>query len=239
GRLHVGATFIVGRYVLPSPLFRFREQFADVDLLLHLDVHPDQLFRRLFASTLDLACYVRVATPSGLTVESIGNEELVVAAAPRHALARRRRISAQELSRYPFIASAVPAYREMVAARLREAGVAPQVAGHGQHQDALKRLVERDRGYSVLVRSAVAEELASTRLVALNLVGAPFQTDILVAYRAASGGSPLVRRFIDFIRGELAAARMPREAGRRRQSPGPLNAAEIRSTPARRKQSSP
>ena len=56
GPLHVGATFTVGRYVLPSPLFRFREQFADVNLQFRVDIYPEQLFSRLLANTLDVAC---------------------------------------------------------------------------------------------------------------------------------------------------------------------------------------
>jgi DNA-binding transcriptional LysR family regulator len=203
GPLQVGATFTVGRYVLPSPLFRFREQFADVNLQFHVDIYPEQLFNRLLASTLDVACYIRVDTPPGLTVEPIGDEELIVAAAPQHPLAGRRRVSPDELSRHPFVASAVAAFREMADKRLREAGVTPLVVGHGQHQDAVKKLVERNGGYSLLVRSAAAEELADGRLVMLQLVGAPFPTDVVVAYRAGPAVSPLVRRFIEFVRAEL------------------------------------
>ena len=86
GPLALGATFVISRYVLPSMLSRFREQFPGVDLQLHVDV-PQPLFSGLLANTLDVACYIGVDTPPGLTVEPVCDERFVVFASPRHRLA--------------------------------------------------------------------------------------------------------------------------------------------------------
>jgi DNA-binding transcriptional LysR family regulator len=94
------------------------------------------------------------------------------------------------------------------------------VAGEGPHQDAVKKLVQRNAGYSLLIESVIARELASRRLVALKLDGAPFPTDVEVAYRSPPSVSPAVRHFIEFMRKALASDRgatESREIGRLRR----------------------
>jgi DNA-binding transcriptional LysR family regulator len=231
GPLTVGATFSVGGYVLPTSLSRFREQFPEVKLEVHVDARPQHLFASLFAQTLDLACFVRVQTPQGLTVEAIGDEELVVAAAPEHPLATKRRVRGSELSAHPFIAAGLPDYRAMAEGKLRQVGVVPNVAGEGPHQDAVKRLVARNAGYALLIKSVIARDLASGRLVGLNLDGAPFPTDVVVAYRDGAL-SPVGRHFIDFMRQALAEgarSTTDRTRGRRPAQGRPVSRRQKRS----------
>ena len=213
GPLVVGATFMVNRYVLASALVRFREQFPDVNFQLHVEF-PERLFHGLLANTLDVICYMHVRTPPGITVEPVGEEELVIVASPEHPLAGRRLVSPRELSDQPFVAPIGSPLREMIETKLRGAGVTLRVAAEGGHHDAIKKLVEHDVGYSMLIRASVAEELASGRLVALRLDGPPILSEIVVAYRAQTAVPPLVHEFIRFVRAELSRARPGIRPGR-------------------------
>ena len=206
GQLAVGVTFLINRYVLPPSLFRFREQFPEVNIQLHVEF-PEPLFRGLFANTLDVACYLNVRTPAGLTTEPVGFEELLIVASPAHPLARRRRVSPQELSEHPFIAPVQAPLREMIDAKLRKIGVTPRIAAEAMHHDAVKKVVERNVGYAALIRTSVAEELASRRLVALHLDAPPILSEIVMAYRSRRGVSPLVQEFTRFVRADLARDR--------------------------------
>jgi DNA-binding transcriptional LysR family regulator len=192
-----------------------------VNVQLHVEF-PEPLFRGLFANTLDVACYLNVRTPAGLTIEPVGFEELLVVASPAHPLARRRHVSPQELSEYPFIAPVQTPLREMIDAKLRQAGVTPRIAAEAMHHDAIKKVVERNVGYAALIRTSVAEELASRRLVALRLDAPPILSEIVMAYRPRSAGSPLVQEFTRFVRAELgpdrhAATSHPRRRQRRQR----------------------
>lgn len=202
GPLAVGATFVVSRYVLPSALFRFREQFPDVNVHLHLDF-PEPLFKGLSANTLDVVCYLDVRTPAEFTVESVGAEELVIVVSPAHPLAGRRRITPQQLNEQAFVAPASHTLRESIEAKLRERGVALRIVAEGNHMDAVKKLVERNVGVSALIRASVADELTSRRLVALRLNGAPMHSEIVMAYRSRTAATPLVQEFIRFVRADL------------------------------------
>lgn len=203
GPLAVGVTFMVNRYVLPSALFRFREQFPNVDVQLHVEL-PEPLFLRLSANALDVICYINVRTPAGLTVEPVGSEELVVVVSPEHRLAGRRRVTAKELSSEPFVTPVSSPLRELLETKLRDLGVALRTGAAGGHLDAVKKLVESNAGYSMLIRTAVAEEIAAGRLVVLRLDGPPTLCEVVVAYRSRTSPSPLVQEFIRFVRAELA-----------------------------------
>lgn len=203
GPLAVGVTFMVNRYVLAPTLFRFREQFPDVNVQLHVDF-PEPLFHLLTTNVLDAACYISVRTPPNLTVEPVGIEELVVVVSPAHPLARRRGVMPSELNDQPFVAPISSPLRELLETKLRNIGVTIRSGAHGAHHDAVKKLVERHQGYSVLSRTSVAEELASRRLVALKLDGPPIRSDIVVAYRSGPVVSPLVQQFLGFVRADLA-----------------------------------
>jgi len=219
GPLAVGVTFLVNRYVLPSALFRFREQFPNVDVQLHVEL-PEPLFLGLNANSLDVICYINVRTPAGLTVEAVGTEELVIVVSPEHRLAGRRRVTPKELGNEPFVTPVSNPLREMLQTKLRDIGVTLRSGASGSHLDAVKKLVERNEGYSMFIRSAVAEDAAAGRLVMLKLDGPPALCEVVVAYRTRNNPSPLVQEFIRFVRAELTrdrGAQPGRAAGRLRQ----------------------
>ena len=141
------------------------EHYPGVEMHLMVDV-PEPLFDALLRNSLDVACLMNTFVPSGLTAESLCDEELVIFASPRHPLARRRQIAPDELSRHPFVASTSPALRAHIDSKLRIAGVTPRIAAETLHHDAMKNLVAQDYGYSMVLRSVVADELARGQLVA-------------------------------------------------------------------------
>lgn len=210
GSLTVGASATAGGYVLPQILSRFRARFPEVEIRLNVD-SPEHLFRDLLADALDVVFSVGVRAPSGIAVEPVHDEELVIVVSPRHPFARRRRIGPAELSRQPFVTSLRGGlYRELVESKLREAGVSPRVSVEARHPEAMKKLVENDMGYSLLLRPSVADELASGRLVGIRLHGRPIMGQLIVAHRRQPVPSPLVQNFIDYVRRELRQRRRPR-----------------------------
>ena len=224
GSLTIGATFVVSRYILPSTLCRFREEFPDVDLQLHVE-YPEPLFGSLLSSGLDAACHLGAHIPAGLTVEPLCEEELVIVVSPHHPLAGRDRVRPRMLAAYPFVTFWSTPLKEMIAGKLAAVGITPRVAAEGKHHEAVKKLVERNVGYSLLVTPSVAEELASGRLVRLRFDGPRMVGQVVMTYRSGPAVPPLVRQFIDFVRADLRTARrarpsdalQPRPAARQRQ----------------------
>lgn len=213
GSLAVGASATAGGYILPSILGRFRVRFPKVEIRLQVD-SPEHLFRDLSTGALDVVLSVGVRTPAGLAVEALCDEELTLVVSPRHPLARRRRITAKDLSDQPLVTSLSGAlFRELVEGKLRAAGVVPRVAIEARHPEAMKKLVENDMGYSLLFRPSVAEELKNGRLAALRLGGSPIMGQLIMACRPHRIPSPLVQQFVHFVRAELAHHRRSKAPG--------------------------
>jgi LysR family transcriptional regulator, low CO2-responsive transcriptional regulator len=215
GPLAVGTTFVISRYILPSILSRFLEGSPGIELQLYVEF-PEPLLRGLLANSLDVACYINVPAPPGLTVERLCDEEFIVFVSPQHRWARRRVVTPAELSKEPFVASVSAPLRALTDAKLRAAGVTPMVMAEARHHDAIKKMVEHDIGYAMLIRSSVAAELASGRLVALNLEGPPILAELVAAYRSRAVISPLVVEFVEFVRVELNRRESPEERQQKR-----------------------
>lgn len=213
GPLNVGFTYALSRYVMPPVLSQFLEQFPGIEVHLTVDV-PEPMFSALLRNSLDVACLINTFIPSGITAEKLCEEEFVVFASPQHPLASRPRVEPEDLSTYPFVASLSPPLRAFVDAKLREVGVTPRVATETLHHDAIKKLVALDFGYSMVLRSVVADELKTGQLVALKLAGPPIVSDLVATYRTRSPIPPVMQEFIDFTRGALLE--------RARDTAGPL-----------------
>lgn len=205
GSLAVGVTFFVISRVLPG-LPPFRAQFPGVDVQLHVDL-PEPLFNHLLANTLDIACYLKVRTPPGLTVEPLGQEEFAFIASPQHRLAGRRRVSAEELSKEAFVVTSVPLSRELAEAKLRAIGVTPSAVAEARNYEAVNELVERNVGYTMHLKPLVAADIASGRFVPLRLDVPPILGEIVVAFRSRRTVSPPIEEFVRFMRAELERTR--------------------------------
>ena len=214
GSLAVGVTFFVVSRVMPQ-LSSFRVQFPGVDIQALVD-RPEPLFNQLLANTLDVACYLNVRTPPGLTVESLSREEFVIIASPQHRLAGRRRISSEELSQESLVVSNVPVFRELVEAKLRAVGVTPRVVAESRHHDDAQRLVENNVGYSMHLKPLVVTEIGAGRFVQLRLDGPPILGEMVAAFRSRRGASPLIEEFVRFMRAELGRPREHKSGAPRR-----------------------
>ena len=227
GSLAVGVTYLVAGRLSPT---LFRAQFPGVDVQVHVDL-PEPLFQRVLGKSLDVACFLRVRTPPGLTLEPLGEEPFVIIASPRHRLAGRRSIPVQELSQERLVVSGVTVFRELVEAKLRAVGVVPRTVVEARNYDAVKKLVEGNEGYALHLASLAASEISAGRFVPLRLDAPPIVGEIVVAMRPRTLPSPLVQEFVRFVRTELRgpahrieprrpAVRPPRrgdETARRRQ----------------------
>ena len=215
GGLTLGATFILS-YLLPSVSARFRAQFPGVVLQLHVD-SPEELFEHLLAGTLDVACYIYLRTPSGLTVEAVGEEEFVIIASPQHPLARRRHVKPEELSGQPLVVPRVGLFRESLEDKLRTLGVSPGAATEVRNYDAVATMVKQNAGYALHVKRSVTADLAAGKLVVLHLEGPPILTQIVAAYRSRPTAPPLIQEIIPFLRAELRDALGPTPSVRARR----------------------
>lgn len=174
GSLHVGASTTIATYVLPPIISAFAKVHPEVDLRLSA-VHTRILVERLKEHELDVALAEAPVDHRGIIVTPWRVDHMVVIAAPDHPMAGQT-LEPKSLAQEMFILREPESgTRAIVVAALRRAGIEPRHVLSIDDTEVIKQVVAEGLGIAVVSQYAVAEQLASRRLVALNVDGLTIQ----------------------------------------------------------------
>jgi DNA-binding transcriptional LysR family regulator len=129
-----------------------------------------QIASEILARALDFGVLTFQPPDKGLQSVSLGSDELVMLAHPGHALARKKRVTIEEVGRETVIAHNDPSPARERVLRLYERRHAPiniQIALPSL--DGIKRAVEMGLGVAVLPRRCALTEIARGDLVAVKI----------------------------------------------------------------------
>jgi DNA-binding transcriptional LysR family regulator len=203
GLLRFGASTTLGNYLLPIVLGGFGR------------THPDVRFDVAIGTSADVLAWVKadrvqfgfVEAPlqdPDVQVEAIGQDELVLAVAAGHALARRKRMSSADVARYPILRrEATSGTQQLVDTELARAGaVSPTLLVLGS-TEALKQAVLQGVGLAWLPRLAILNELGGGQLAAVPVEGLRIcRTLSLIRLRGAQL-SPAAEALVQGVRAAL------------------------------------
>jgi DNA-binding transcriptional LysR family regulator len=156
GRLALGATPSLAATLVPPVLARFHAAYPAVDLALR-EAGSVDLVAALEEGALDVALVILPVRHDVLVTQPLVREELVVAVARNHPLAKRRTMSVADLRDVPLVM-----FREGYDLRsstevaCRAAGFAPTFAVEGGEMDGVLRLTAAGLG-AAIVPSLVVE----------------------------------------------------------------------------------
>ena len=174
GSLHVGASTTIATYVLPPIISAFAKLHPEVDLRLSA-VHTRILVERLKEHELDVALAEAPVDDRGVLVTPWRVDHMVVIASPEHPMAGHT-LHPKSLAHEMFILREPESgTRAIVVAALRRAGVEPKRVLSIDDTEVIKQVVAEGLGIGVVSQYAVAEQLSSKRLVALNVDGLTIQ----------------------------------------------------------------
>ena len=164
GRLAIGATPSLAATLVPPVLARFHGAYPGVDLVLR-EAGSGDLVRALEEGALDVALVILPVRHDVLATEPLLREELVVALAPAHPLAKRRTLAVADLRDVPLVMFR-EGYdlRSATEAACRAAGFAPTLAVEGGEMDGVLRLTAAGLG-AAIVPSLVVEPRGPLRAV--------------------------------------------------------------------------
>ncbi|MFD5367646.1 MULTISPECIES: LysR family transcriptional regulator [unclassified Streptomyces] len=178
-RLRVAASMTIAEYLLPGWLIALRAERPDTAVSLQAG-NSAVVAERLLANEADVGFVEGLAVPDGLDGVVVAHDRLVIVAAPSHPWARRRGpLDPAELAATPLV--------------LRERGSGTRqvldaaLSGHGglarpllelASTTAVKAAAVSGAGPAVLSELAIAEELASRRLVAIPVEGVELRRDL-------------------------------------------------------------
>ena len=169
GKLHLGASFPIGVYILPLVLAAYRKSYPAVEVQLEIAT-SEKTEAKVLANRLDVGLVTNFARHTKLSARQFMSDGLVVIVSANHRWSARSRIKARELLEETFIFAARGAgVRAIVEARLRAKGIVLENVLDFVNSEGVKHAVEAGLGISIQPKSIVQQELSTGSLRALQL----------------------------------------------------------------------
>lgn len=207
GSLTISASETLCIYRLPPLLRQFQEHFPQVKLVYRPLPYPE-LRRSVSEGIIDLAFVMEPPLrPSGVIVEELCPEPILLLVAPDHPLAQVTMVQPADLETETLLLNEVGcSYRGIFEQHLAAAGIVPQTILEFSSIEAIKQCTMLGMGVAVLPAVAVTTELAQNRLVAMPWTGGEFAIRMQMLWHKEKWISPAMQAFLDTFR---AALRMP------------------------------
>jgi DNA-binding transcriptional LysR family regulator len=210
----IGTSMTVGSYMLPAVLTQFRAERPQAQITVNV-YDPEHAVTSVESGVCDAAALIvdEETLRPGLVWEAVGQEELVLAVAPRSQLSTS--IESQMISTLAFVTPPHDLARERIVSRyLMANGVSrgPVVMEFG-HPEAIKRAVREGMGVAFLFRSSVQEELARGELREIHISDMPpFIAKVFLVYRQTKDFSPMQLALVNALRTALSERKGPGSA---------------------------
>ena len=198
GRLSVAVASTVN-YFAPKLLAAFHHRYPAIALALDV-TNREQLVRLLEANAVDLVLMGQ--PPEGVEVESEAfmDNPLVVVAPPDHPLAGSRDIPLMRLADEVFVMREPGSgTRQAMERFLSDRGVRFRTGMQMTRNEAIKQSVRAGLGLSVVSVHTIELELATGKLVVLDVTGFPIRRQWYLVYRKGKRLSPSARAFRQFV----------------------------------------
>lgn len=199
GKVTIGMVS-TAEYFVPRLLARFRSEHPGVGIRLALGSNREQLVRELRDNEVDLAVMGRPPRELDARAEPFAAHPLAVVAAPEHALARRRQIAPKALESEVFIVREPGSgTRAAMEHFFREHRIAPAFAMEMASNETIKQAVMANMALAFVSLHTVGLELATGRLVVLDVAGLPLVRRWHIVNIQAKPLSPPAEAFRYFV----------------------------------------
>ncbi len=191
-------------YVLPDVLYKFRTEHPQIDVILQT-ASGDAIRELVRNNQVDLGIVGSHVPTSEFDSIPLFKDRICPFVHGKHPLARRRRVMFAELAKEPLIQLGTwRSWQNYVLSIFRQVDVAPEIRLQLDSLDAVKRMVERGLGFTVIPDTSAREEIAEGKLVALFPRDVPpLVRQVLVIRRRQKVLSKAQQRFLEFLQQEV------------------------------------
>jgi len=198
GVLKLGAVS-TAKYFAPSLLSAFTPAYPEVTIQFTVG-NREEVIRHLSDNGIDIAIMGRPPRELDTIAEPFARHPLVLIASPSHPLAGKRRIPLRQLANEQFLireeGSGTRASMEHV---FREHNVPFRVSMEVSSNETIKQAVMAGMGISFLSAHTIGLELATGKLVILDITGLPIMRDWYVLHLREKRLSPITMAFREFL----------------------------------------
>ncbi|WP_328185912.1 LysR family transcriptional regulator [Marinobacter sp. OP 3.4] len=197
--LRVGASSNVGIYLLQPYLHSYGQLAADHGYELQIDRNP-MIADRLQRGEIDVAVMEWFEPGEGLKSATWRQEPLVLIVHPDNPLARQATISRDQLAGLSLLGGEPGTGTGRLLTRFfADGGPLPTVTMQLGSTEAVKQAVRAGLGISLVMASAVEEEVRAGSLCAVPVAGAELQKEVFVTWRETPFPVPGVHQFVDHL----------------------------------------
>jgi DNA-binding transcriptional LysR family regulator len=205
GTVRVASIYSIGL----SEMAQLEEEFSKRQPHANVSVEflrPEKVYASVLADEADLGL-VSYAEPSReITVIPWREEEMLVAIAPDHPLARRTQLSPHDLNGLEFIGfdEDLPIRRE-VDRFLKEKGIEVTRTLHFDNLQMIKEAVAHGAGISILPARIMRDEVMQGRLVAIPIAASKLFRPLGIIHRKKKRFHPVVQAFLELLQEKPSA----------------------------------
>ncbi|MBI1899631.1 MAG: LysR family transcriptional regulator [Planctomycetia bacterium] len=219
GTVTVGAIPTVAPYVLPKLVRDFARAFPSASVIVHEDL-TEHTIKGCLAGELDLGIVALPILDPLLSVEPLFEEELWLALPPKHALARKKRVTIDDLEGEPFILlSEAHCLGQQIVSFCTQQSCRPAVTCRSAQLLTVQELVAAGHGVSLIPDMACRHDRGAKRCYRSLSGRRPMRTLAMIWHKHRYQ-PPLVRQFIDLLRRQAAErnSQSPMRPARRRRA---------------------
>jgi DNA-binding transcriptional LysR family regulator len=196
GTVRVAAIYSVGLHDMSRHLQPFMAAYPHAKVLLEC-LHPHKVVEAVHNDEADLGVLSYPTATRTLEVLPLRSEPMVLVAHPTHRLARRRSLTADDLSGERFVAFDHDlAIRKAIDRALKAGGIKVDVVMEFDNVETIKQAIDINAGLSILPRPTVVKELGMRTVIALPLALHGLVRPIGIIRRRGKRMTPAVARFV-------------------------------------------
>lgn len=200
GTVKIASIYSVGL----SEMAQLEHEFSRRQPKAHLDVEylrPEKVYSAVLADQADLGLVSYPEPSREITVIPWRQEEMVLAAAPDHPLAKRGRITPKDLNGVDFIGfdEDLPIRRE-VDRFLREHEIEVTHTLHFDNLQMIKEAVAHRTGVSILPARIMRDEVSQGRLAAIPLAASELYRPLGIIHRKKKRFHAAAQAFLELLR---------------------------------------
>jgi DNA-binding transcriptional LysR family regulator len=206
GTVRVAAIYSVGLHGLSGQMQRFLSHYPRARVRLEC-LHPHEVVEAVLNDEADLGVLSYPPAKRALSIARLHSEPIVFVSHPAHRLARRPKVTPEDLNGEPFVAfEASLAIRKAIDRALRQRDVKANVVMEFDNVETIKQAIIIGQGVSLLPAPTVAKEVGIGTLASVPFDIPDLVRPIGAIYRRNKPLTPAVSRFLSLLREETAPA---------------------------------
>jgi DNA-binding transcriptional LysR family regulator len=196
GEIVVGANEGTCMHVLPEVFAKFKKEYPAVGVNVRR-LESSGVLECVIDHSVDFGVVSLPVNDKRLTVVPIHRDEMVVICAPGHELSRCKKVTVEDVSKFPLLMPKFGKTRDAIEEMFATRSLSPTVSMELDSSELLKRFAAADVGVGFIARSNVQEEVKAKTLAAIPLTDVQIRRDLGLVFRKDKALSRAALAFIE------------------------------------------